>query len=160
LLSAVAERRELELRDFAATVILVVSTGHTSIVFHVGDGCAVFHDVTSDKWIAPVWPEHGEYASTTSFVTDDTAPTPRFVRHDEEISGLVMFTDGLERLALDFRTQQPHAPFFSRVIAPVQRSPSDGRNADLSRQLAGFLDSPDINARTDDDKTLVLAVKR
>jgi len=71
-----------------------------------------------------------------------------------------MFTDGLERLALDFRTQQPHTPFFNRVITPVRNSAGNGRNADLSRQLADFLNSADINARTDDDKTLVLAVKR
>jgi hypothetical protein len=160
LLSAVATRRELLARDFAATVILVVSTGNASIVFHVGDGCAVFQNVGSDQWRAPIWPEHGEYASTTAFVTDDAAPLPRFVRHDEGIDGLVMFSDGLERLALDFRIQQPHGPFFNRVITPVRNSTKSGRNAHLSRQLADFLDSADINARTDDDKTMVLAVKR
>src|SRR5579862_4411090 len=40
-IGAIAARRELSPRDFAATLIVVLSDGLGSITLHVGDGCAV-----------------------------------------------------------------------------------------------------------------------
>ena len=105
------------------------------------------------------WPAHGEYASTTFFVTDEQ-PRISIQRRATPISALVAFTDGLERLALDFSATAPHAPFFEGVLAPICQSPVTGRDAKLSQQLARYLDSPAVNARTDDDKTLLIAALR
>ncbi len=157
-LSAVAARRALSRRDFAATLVLVVSIGESTVVFHVGDGCAVLRVADTAEWIAPVWPAHGEYASTTSFVTDDV-PTHQFARCDKPISAFAVFSDGLERLVLNFATHLPHGRFFDRMIGPLERSGESGRSASLSAGLRTFLDSEQINERTDDDKSLVLAAR-
>ncbi|MGH9521872.1 MAG: PP2C family serine/threonine-protein phosphatase, partial [Terriglobales bacterium] len=101
LVSAAACRRNLELRDFAATLVFLISIGHESVVLHVGDGCAVLRDQETKEWIAPSWPFHGEYASTTSFITDDPPPNVVIVRHPRPISAISVFSDGIERLALD-----------------------------------------------------------
>lgn len=66
----------------------------------------------------------------------------------------------VERLALDFGAATPHTRFFEGVLAPICQSTITGRDAKLSHQLARYLDSPAINARTDDDKTLLIAALR
>jgi len=160
LVNIAASRRNLEPRDFAATLIFLISSGAESVVLHVGDGCAVLRDEDTNSWIAPSWPFHGEYASTTAFVTDDPSPPACIARHARPITAISVFSDGLERLALDLRTRQPFAPFFDSVIAPVVGSDLLGKDGDLSSKLDSFLGSDGINSRSDDDKTLVLAVRR
>jgi hypothetical protein len=155
-----AARRNLRARDLAATLILFISSGIESVVLHVGDGCAVLKDEDTNAWVAPSWPFHGEYASTTSFVTDDPPPEVSIVRHSGRISAVSVFSDGLERLALDLKARQPFAPFFDKIIGPVTDSPSTGKDVTLSNMLESFLDSDSVNSRSDDDKTLVLAVRR
>lgn len=158
-LGEAATRREATPRDFAATLILFISRGTETVVLHVGDGCAVVRDEATSSWIAPSWPFHGEYASTTAFVTDEPLNTC-IARHEGPISAVSVFSDGLERLALDLKARQPFAPFFDRIIAPVAESESVGKDIDLSGKLDAFLDSESITSRSDDDKTLVLAVRR
>ena len=72
---------------------------------------------------------------------------------------LAVFTDGIERLVLDFADLTPHEPFFSSMIIPVERSEKGGRLSGLSQSLHAFLDSDKVNDRTDDDKTLILAAR-
>ncbi|MGC8000370.1 protein phosphatase 2C domain-containing protein, partial [Salmonella enterica] len=67
---------------------------------------------------------------------------------------------GIERLVLDFGQRAAHAPFFERMIAPVAGAASSGRNTNLCQALGSYLDSEAVNARTDDDKTLILAARR
>jgi hypothetical protein len=160
LIEVVAARRNVAARDFAATLILVISSGLESVVLHVGDGCAVLRDEDSNTWVAPSWPFHGEYASTTAFVTDEPTPNTSIVRHLTPISAVSVFSDGLERLALDLAAKQPFAPFFDSIISPVAGSALIGKDIDLSSKLDSFLGSDGINRRSDDDKTLVLAVRR
>lgn len=147
-------------RDFAATLLFLVSDGASTLVAHVGDGAAVALEKDSAKWIALTWPETGEYASTTFFVTDVPSPSLRISRHDVSVSGLALFTDGLERLALQLAAREPFAPFLNSIIAPVAASPLLERDSALSAMLQAYLRSPAITARTDDDTTIVLAVPR
>lgn len=160
LISAAASRRNLDPRDFAATLVFLISIGHESVVLHVGDGCAVLRDLETKEWIAPSWPFHGEYASMTAFITDDPAPNVSIVRHPRPISAISVFSDGIERLALDLRARQPFAPFFDSIIAPVDGSEASGKDIELSGKLGSFLAGESITSRSDDDKTLVLAVRR
>ncbi|HEY5211945.1 MAG TPA: PP2C family serine/threonine-protein phosphatase [Acidobacteriaceae bacterium] len=160
LVNVAASRRNVDSRDFAATLIFLISSGAESVVLHVGDGCAVLRDEETSSWIAPVWPFHGEYASTTAFVTDDPSPEVCIVRHLRPITAISVFSDGLERLALDLRARRPFAPFFDSIIAPVAGSDTIGKDGDLSGKLNSFLGSDSVNSRSDDDKTLILAVRR
>ena len=73
---------------------------------------------------------------------------------------IALLTDGIERLALDFVGHVAHRPFFDSLFTMVAAGSSVGVNRPLSRQLAAFLDSDGVSARTDDDKTLILAALR
>jgi Protein phosphatase 2C len=158
LIGAVAVRRSLELRDFAATSVCVFSTGSRTAIAHVGDGCAVLRETESGRWIAPSWPRHGEYAATTYFVTDAESLQLRITRPESAIEAFAVFSDGIERLALDFAALEPSHNFFDKMAAPIRASAGSGRDANLSRSLKAYLGSSTVNSRTDDDKSLVLAV--
>ncbi|MCA9241884.1 MAG: hypothetical protein KDA37_16855, partial [Planctomycetales bacterium] len=69
---------------------------------------------------------------------------------------VALFTDGLERLALKFEGQTAHAPFFAPLFQAVRDTrDSQGLNEELSR----FLKSEHVQNRSDDDKTVILAIQ-
>ncbi len=155
-----ADRRGLKPRDFAATMVATISDGADTLVAHVGDGSSVVRETGDGSWHALSWPAQGEYASTTFFVPDEPEPRLQIVRSASGIDAIATFTDGIERLALDYATQTAHPPFFRGIIAPLDGTPEAGLDLDLSGKLKAYLDTAPINDRTDDDKTLVLAVLR
>lgn len=159
-IAAASTRLGLTPRDFATTVVMVISTGEATLTVHIGDGAAIGRSATSAVWESLSWPEHGEYASTTFFLTDDGEVRVRISRCDTPIDRLAIFTDGIERLALDFAAGEPHSPFFTAISEPIARSAVAGCDRPLSIKLGEYLASDAINQRTDDDKTLVLASLR
>ncbi|MDZ4836439.1 MAG: PP2C family serine/threonine-protein phosphatase [Candidatus Melainabacteria bacterium] len=155
-----AAKREIKPREFASTIVFVISTGSETLVAHIGDGAIVFKPTDADEWLVASWPSHGEYASTTFFLTDEPEPLIKFSRFTDPISALALFSDGMETLALELNDHLPHQRFFETIIRPLQASSAEGRDVSLSSGLAKFLDSEKVNERTDDDKTLILAIRR
>lgn len=144
-------------RDYAATLIgCVVTPDHTTFV-HVGDGAAVVRLVESLEWQIGTWPNHGEYASTTYFVTDDPQPKINVTHVKGRAGEVAIFSDGLERLVLDFSNQTAFAPFFDKIFAPLTDTSLARRDRRLSGHLTTLLNSQSICDKTDDDKTLFLA---
>ncbi|NIJ28186.1 hypothetical protein FHT00_000114 [Sphingomonas insulae] len=160
LIAAAAERRGLRPRDFATTLVMVVAMPGRTLTVHVGDGAAVGRLTDDGRWVSLSWPENGEFASTTFFVTDDVEVRLRIERTDRDLDRIAVMTDGIERLALDLAGGAPHRPFFQGISEPVAKSAVAGRDGALSRKLAQYLSSDAINARTDDDKTLIVASRR
>jgi Protein phosphatase 2C len=156
-----ASARSLEPKDFAATLICTISDGVHSVFAHIGDGCVVTRTRGSGEWTAPSWPDHGEYASTTTFVTDQPAAKVRVSVCDDPVDVIALFSDGIERMVLDMAARKPAERFFSVIAAPVLTSAVlSGKDARLSEQLRSYLDSEQVCSRTDDDKTLVIAAIR
>ncbi len=161
---AVAERAEAEggtSRDFACTLLAAIVSDEAAIFFQVGDGAIVVADPDEpDEYGWIFWPQRGEYENVTVFITDPRAA--EYLEHEigtRSFPEIALFTDGLQRLALHFASASVHNPFF-RPIFPPLRAGSPGYLPELSAALARFLDSPAVNGRTDDDKTLVLATRR
>jgi hypothetical protein len=143
--------------DYACTLLgVVVSPTHT-LYFQIGDGAIVIPASDPDAYDWVFWPQHGEYANTTNFVTQANAPDVCKLRVGPPISEFALFSDGLERLILNEATRSVHAPAL-RPIFDWFRSPEAVDAAERSRALETYLDSDHINARTDDDKSLVVAV--
>lgn len=143
-------------KSLAATVVGALVQSDGAAVMHVGDGACVVRLGRQDDWIVPSWPAQGEYASTTHFVTDNPPPCPVVRTVSGAVIEIAIFTDGLERLALDFTEKAAYRPFFESMFAHLRATPM-GRDRNLSRELRAFLDSPRVTDRTDDDKTLILA---
>ncbi|MBI4696052.1 MAG: protein phosphatase 2C domain-containing protein [Gammaproteobacteria bacterium] len=149
--------RGVAFREFSTTLIGVIAREHDGLIIHIGDGAVVATLADSPAWTALSWPKHGEYASTTYFVTDEPAPNLQFSLIDAPIRRFAAFTDGLERLALDFASRTPFRPFCDGMIAPLINRGVPGCDTELSHQLKEYLCSEKVNSRTDDDKTIVLA---
>ena len=155
-ISQIAHRERQLPREFAATMVATVIGPTESVILHIGDGAVVVKCNDDDSWTIPAWPMQGDYASTTYFVTDDALPKLQYHQIDDRVQSVALFTDGLERLALDFKSRTPFEPFFGQMIRPLVDQPS-GRSRYLSQELVKFLGSEAVNERTDDDKTLILA---
>ena len=143
-------------RDFASTLVGCLVGTKASIFVHIGDGACVYRLAGDLMWTVPTWPAQGEYAATTFFVTDEPEPSVQFATVSGPIRELAVFSDGLERLALEFASKTAFPPFFEKMFAPLHGT-APGRDRGLSRSLKGFLDGPAVCDRTDDDKTLILA---
>jgi hypothetical protein len=155
-IGAAASQKAASPRDFAATLVGCLVGADSASFVHVGDGSAVYRLNGTDDWIVASWPAQGEYASTTYFVTDDPEPQIRLAYVEGQVQEVALFSDGIERLVLDFSNRTAFAPFFERMFSPLQRQVW-GRDRMLSRQLKEYLDSPAVCEKTDDDKTLLLA---
>lgn len=157
-LAVAAERRETTRRAFASTLLMLVAVRHKILTAHIGDGAMVAR--TGATWETISRPENGEFASTTYFATDDPVPRLRLERQERECTGFAVFSDGIENLVLDHRTDAPHEPFFNTMIAPIDALSKPGKDAELSSALTAFLRGPRVCEKTDDDKTLLLLSSR
>jgi hypothetical protein len=157
VLDAEAKAASRERRDFACTVLGLLIGDLGAACLQIGDGVIVVADSEERLYGHVFWPDRGEYANTTHFVTEDEA-----IRHlqfesiERRIVEAALLTDGLQAIALNYQEQTAHGPFFTGLFAPL-RNAEEGRLQDLSDSLVAFLSSQRVNEKTDDDKTLVLA---
>ena len=153
--AAGAEGRDL--REFSCTLLVALVDGASAAFFQIGDGAIVYRGADGG-YVPALWPQSGEYANCTFFVTDDTAADRVQAAWAESVHEVALLTDGLQALALRFDRREAHAPFFEPMFARLRRD--QGATAErLDRELRAFLDSPAVNQRTDDDKTLVLLTR-
>lgn len=153
-ISKIAEKDKKNLRDYASTFIGAVVGEKCAVFFQIGDGGAVFSR-SGENYQFAIAPEESEYINVTDFLTDETAAERiRFAIVEEKIEDIILFSDGIASVAVDFQTNQPHEPFLMPMIAPLRNGSASN---DLNEKLEKFLASPKINEKTDDDKTIILA---
>ena len=145
---------ETDIREYSSTLAAAVLAEARSVFFQIGDSGILISGGDGGFEFA-VDPEENEYVNMTSFLTDeDASEKMRIVELEERVSDLVMFSDGLETIAIDYKTGKPYEPFLRPMIAPLKNGSG---SAELDRKLEDFLSSPALNEKTDDDKTLILA---
>ena len=149
------------IQEFACTLLAAVIGNEQAIYFHLGDGAIVeSRREEFDHFRCASWPQQGEYANTTHFLTDADAAGKIVVElKDYAVDEVALFTDGLQNLVLDYRTQSAHSPFFTPLFGWL-RPRANGFSQELSDLLGSYLNSEKFNARTDDDKTLLLATRQ
>ncbi len=142
--------------DYACTFLGAVVGPSAAVFLQVGDGAIVVGAGEGHDWV--FWPQHGEFANSTFFVTMAEADqVMAFARRDDPVCELAMFSDGLERLVLDMRARTVHSPSLRPILDWLAgQAPSDGAPSPV---LAAYLGSANVNRRTDDDKTLVMAIR-
>ena len=151
-----AQADKKTVRDYATTFLGAVVGARSAAFYQIGDGGIVF-SVAGDapNYRFAVAPAETLYVNMTDFITDETAMEQlRFNFLEETVEDLILFSDGIFPVAVDFQTNEPHAPFLAPMIAPL-RNGADGDG--LNGKLRAFLASPNINEKTDDDKTIILA---
>jgi len=153
-ISASACLRESTPRQFAATLAMILVTPDDLLTLQIGDSAVVGRK--GSDWNVLCWPENGEYASSTYFITDDPAPRLKICRQPRVHDAFALFTDGVGDLALSHQEGTAHPQFFGPMFRPIDAAEGDGRLSELSEKLYAYLESPTVCDRTDDDKTLIL----
>lgn len=150
-----ARDRGVEIGELSCTLLAAVLHSDWTACLQVGDGAVVVEDSFG---LYPVfWPHCGEYANMTTFVTDeDVGERFEFVLIESPIQQIALFTDGIQTLALHFATRTAHIPFFAPLFERLGFE-EPGARTEIAQLLELFLDSPRVNERTEDDKTLVIA---
>lgn len=140
------------LRAYGTTLLVAVLAEGWLAAGHVGDGAAVAA-LESGELLTVCAPQNAEYINETySLAQPDALSQAEFAAQPGQFSALALFSDGLQQLAL--AGLRPHLPFFTPLFQQLSKV-SDPASA--SRKLAEFLASERVCARTDDDKTLLLA---
>lgn len=150
-----ADIRSVPIRQLACTLLVAVVGESGAAFMQIGDGAIV---VRHEDELQPVfWPQSGEYANTTNFVTASRVDQDlMFEWRDEPVTEIAVFTDGLQSVALNYATRQAHRPFFSPMLDALRQHPTPD---DLHGPLRDFLTSKNLIERTDDDLTLILATR-
>ena len=119
-------------------------------------------------------PQRGEYVNETFFVTEPHFRQTMFSREASGITALALFTDGLQKHAVDFQNRKANGEFILQAItilrgAGTSREPSDatlqlpsdveinGTIANAGSHLFRWL--TDQVGHTEDDMSLIVATR-
>ncbi len=148
-------------KDYSCTLLAAVVGDQAAVFVQIGDGAIVVSHGGEDGWNWVFWPQHGEYANQTVFILSSNAVDElQFDLAPRQIDEFAVFSDGIERLVLHAATKTVNDKFFDQMFAPIRASTARGLDKTLSAQLQAYLGSSVVNARTNDDKTLVMATRR
>jgi hypothetical protein len=152
-----ARREAVDAREFSSTLLVALVDPQAAVFFQIGDGAMVYK-AEDGRYVPALWPQSGEYANCTWFLTDEDAGTRVQAARARGVHEVALFTDGLQGLALSYGKREAHGPFFAPMFERL-RHETAMRPRRLAGELRSFLDSPAVNQRTDDDKTLVMATR-
>jgi hypothetical protein len=148
-------------RDYACTLLIAIAGEERAVFAQIGDGAIVVSHGEADGWLWVFWPQHGEYANQTVFILSANATDSlEFCQEPRRIDEIALFSDGIERMVLHAETKSVNDAFFNQMFVPVRTSVAEGLDLELSEKLKGYLGSTTVNARTNDDKTLIMATRR
>lgn len=146
--------------EYACTFLGAVVSPSRAMFVQIGDGAIVVRDAGSDDYSWVFWPQNGEYANTTNFITQadfENAVEVEFVNMVPIELGI--FSDGIERLVLDMGQKMVHTPALRPIFQWLAHTEGSNEVCGESLALIAFLNSEKVNSRTDDDKTLVMATR-
>jgi hypothetical protein len=145
-----------DVRDYACTLLLVILTPTAWAIQHIGDGAVV--GIAPDQSVRTLsTPDNGEFINSTYPLTSaDYASHMRFATGNETLYGIAVVSDGVQPMCINYKTGAAYPGFFAPLVqwlAGLQ---------DLTRAdevLGSMLDSAQFRQKSDDDMTLVLAVR-
>lgn len=153
-LSKKASEEHYSVNELACTLLAFIATPHWLAAMQIGDGFIVLRSKNSEEYQLLFHPDKGEFANETTFITSENALQEMQV---DVIPGeqefICVSTDGLEKVAIRFQDWKPFSPFFKPFEEYLEQTLNPEQEAEY---LTNFLKSERLNARTDDDKTLLL----
>jgi hypothetical protein len=169
-LEAEANKRGEPIQHFATTLAAFIWAPRWLLMAQIGDSFVIYRtsDFQVGQYRNAFMPARGEYANETYFLTDTYADDYLQVALvDQSPTFVAASTDGMASLMLNLADWTVHNPIFERLEtilrAQESRLQSDGCHQDaalkeLCGDLASWLASDAVVRRTDDDKSLVLAI--
>ena len=155
-----------DISSYHATLILAAWTPEGVAAIQVGDGAAIVATPDGPKMLTI--PQQGEYANETYFITMPQATDIAFFNQTEDADGFIIFTDGLQKQAVDFANKRPHPEFTDDAI--TASAPEHGPTAGETRSsswstkhtvpdllLSDWLAEESVARYNSDDSTLIVA---
>jgi hypothetical protein len=150
---AVTKVSQAEFPELATTLLVFITTSKWLVAMQIGDGFILIKPV-GGKYELLFQPDKGEYINETTFVTSTNAVAEMQIRIlAEPVEFICASTDGVEKVAINYADWQPFSPFFEPLEQYLQTTVQP-----LEEDLKEFLEREDLNNRTTDDKTLLLAL--
>ena len=145
-----AEELEGSMRDLASTLLFVAVAKDRYILGHLGDG-VIGYMKNGDLKVAS-YPDNGEFANETTFVTSsDALQALRLMKGElKDIQGFVLMSDGTEAGLYDKRRKEL-APVLRKIMGLM----SMVSVADIQRMLQDSMEQV-IRQKTKDDCSLVI----
>jgi hypothetical protein len=151
-----SSRTQLPLRDYACTLLIAVVEPESWYSMHIGDGTIVgLYTQHSAKTLSIA--ENGEFInSTTPITSDDYQSHMRYAHGHELLAGVALLSDGVTPMCINYKTGNAYDGFFR----PLQTWLADAPQlSGIDESLKQFLDTPKMRQKSDDDMTLVLALR-
>jgi hypothetical protein len=169
---------QIELRDLACTLIVVVFSPNGLLVTHIGDGRAGYK-AAKGIWSPMIVPHKGQEANETIFVTtnwhedeyvlsDVSVPESNAVEIDPK--AFVLMTDGCQmhsyqcnyrnsETGLLYDPNKPHSQFFDPVIDNLKKMKNAGwSEVDMEKKWEEFLERGNGFVDEEDDKAMVIGL--
>lgn len=155
-LVALATSQGKELRDFACTLVVAVITPTVWMIQHIGDGAVV--GIYADGTVRTLSsPDNGEFINSTYPLTSGDYQTQmRFMAQHEALAGIAVVSDGVQPMCINYKTSAAFPGFFSPLTTWLSGLKELSRADSI---LTTMLDSPQFRLKSDDDMTLVLAIR-
>ena len=152
-----ADSKDYSVNDLACTLLVFVATPYWVAAMQIGDGFIVVRPQNeSSQYQMLFQPDKGEFANETTFVTSVNALDDMQIKvFSEKPEFICASTDGLEKVAIRFSDWKPFPPFFKPLEEYLQETDKPQEEGEY---IVNFLKCEQLNARTDDDKTLLLCL--
>lgn len=121
------------LSDYHCTLILVAWVDDQVAAAQVGDGAAIVESEGVCKMLTV--PQRGEYVNETFFVTEPHFRQTTFSREASGITGLALFTDGLQKYAVDFQNRKANGEFIPQAITILRDAETNDEPSEVTNQL-------------------------
>ena len=151
-----AARTNRSLREYGCTLLVAVICEEAWYGMHVGDGTIVgLYADQSAKTLSV--PENGEFInSTTPLTSTDYTTHMRYSHGTERLAGVALLSDGVQPMCINYKTGAAYDGFFRPLQIWLAGLPS---LSGVDHALEQFLDTPKMRQKSDDDMTLVLALR-
>ena len=153
-----AAKLDVPARELACTLLAAIVGEKEAWFAQVGDGLIVVRGGVrgNEEYLPVFWPRVGDYLNDSDFLTDDTYEKQLQFAQRPAPRELALSTDGLQMLMANISARTIHQGFFSPIFSQLKQAQEPD---ELLVPLREFLSSAAVNERTDDDKTLLLALR-
>lgn len=145
-----------QIEDLACTLIAFMATPDWVAAMQIGDGFLAMRFAKKKEYELAFKPDKGEYANQTSFITSTDVLAHMQVKvFPRRPKFICAATDGMETVAIRLKDWYPSPGFFSVLEEYMRESDRPDKE---DGYLVNFLNSDQLNKRTNDDKTLLLCL--
>ena len=159
-IQAEANNKGYAVRDLACTLLAFVATPDWLAAMQVGDGLIVIRPKEEATYKLLFRPTKGEYGNETVPITSSTASEEMQVTViPKAVDFICAATDGIEHISLlKSKTWIAYEKFFEPLERQIMRP--NITQTEKQNILRDFLNSEQVNQKTDDDKTVLLCIQQ